>query len=58
MEIEIASLSSRSRKGNGVAPPPEFHWTFLEPHLFEPLFGCDVRKPRRGPNRMLGIPEC
>ena len=29
--IEIASLLSKSNKGNGVAPPPHSNWSLLEP---------------------------
>jgi len=31
--IEIASLKSKSRKRNGVAPPPLSNWSLLEPSL-------------------------
>jgi len=31
--IEIASLHSKSRKRNGVAPPPLSNWNLLEPSL-------------------------
>jgi hypothetical protein len=29
--IEIASLTSKSIRGNGVAPPPHSNWSLLEP---------------------------
>jgi hypothetical protein len=29
--IEIASLTSKSFRGNGVAPPPHSNWSLLEP---------------------------
>jgi hypothetical protein len=29
--VEFASLHSKSRRGNGVAPPPLFNWSLLEP---------------------------
>jgi hypothetical protein len=29
--IEIASLLSKSDKGNGVAPPPHSNWSLMEP---------------------------
>jgi len=35
--IEIASLTSKSSKRNGVAPPSHSNWSLLEPTLS--LFG-------------------
>src|SRR6266849_9626668 len=32
--IEFTSPSSKSRKRNGVAPPPLFNWSLLEPSCF------------------------
>ena len=31
VEIEFTSPSSKSRKRNGVAPPPLSNWSLLEP---------------------------
>ena len=31
VKIEIASLTSKSFNGHGVAPPPYFNWSLLEP---------------------------
>jgi hypothetical protein len=31
--IEFATPQSKSRKRNGVAPPPLFNWSLLEPTL-------------------------
>jgi len=35
--IEIASLLSKSNRGNGVAPPPRSNWCLMEPSPFEAM---------------------
>jgi hypothetical protein len=44
--IEIASLFSKSNKDNGVASPPRFNWSLLEPRDIMESSGLDNASSR------------
>jgi len=49
--IEIASLTHKSKKGNGVAPPPHSNWCQLVPTVTE--LACGILRLQTQSNKLL-----